>query len=43
MYNREREEGCHGKLGCRGLLAMERGRRGKWSRLLEFLGAVNRE
>ena len=43
MYNREREEGRHGKLGCRGLLAMERGCRGKWSRLLEFLGGVNRE
>jgi hypothetical protein len=27
MYSREREEGRHGKLGCRGLLAMERGRR----------------
>jgi hypothetical protein len=23
--------------------AMERGRRGKWSRLLEFLGVVDRE
>jgi hypothetical protein len=33
MYSREKEEGRHGKLGCRGLLAMERGRRGKWSRL----------
>jgi hypothetical protein len=43
MYSREREEGRHGKLGCRGLLAMERGRRGKWSRLLEFMGAVDRE
>jgi hypothetical protein len=34
MYSREREEGGHGKLGCRGLLAMERGRRGRWSQLL---------
>jgi hypothetical protein len=33
MYSREREEGRHGKLGCRGLLAMERGRRGMWSPL----------
>jgi hypothetical protein len=33
MYSREMEEGRHGKLGCRGLLAMERGRRGRWSRL----------
>jgi hypothetical protein len=33
MYSREREEWRHGKLGWRGLLAMERGRRGRCSRL----------